>query len=72
MWRTGDAAYDPAVKAFLGLRPAAHLLGFVYVGYPAAEPPVRERTPAARLTTWLGWDGDAAAIDRDATQEEVR
>jgi nitroreductase len=72
MWRTGEAAYHPAVKAFFGLEPAAHLLGFVYVGYPAAAPPLRERKPAASLTTWLGWDGDAAAIDRDATQEEVR
>ena len=60
MWRTGEAAYHPAVKAFFGLGPAAHLLGFVYVGYPAAAPPLRERKPAASLTTWLGWDDEPA------------
>ena len=59
IWRTGDASYDPAVKAFLGLAPAAHLLGFVYLGYPDGSPPARERTPAPSLTRWLGWD-DAA------------
>ncbi|GBD17449.1 Putative NAD(P)H nitroreductase YdjA [bacterium HR26] len=55
MWRTGEAAFDPEVKAFLGLPPAAHLLGFVYLGYPAGEPPRRTRRPAAEVTTWLGW-----------------
>jgi nitroreductase len=56
MWRTGEAAYHPAVKAFFGLGPEAHLLGFVYVGYPASEPPVRDRTPASQHTRWLGWE----------------
>ena len=59
IWRTGGACDEPAVKAFFDLAPEAHLLGFVYVGYPAQEPPVRERTPAASLTRWLGWDDDA-------------
>lgn len=55
-WRTGDAAYDPAVKRFFGLPPTAHLVGFVYVGYPegAVRPPTT-RKPAAEVTTWLGW-----------------
>ncbi len=59
IWRTGDACYDPVVKGFLGLAPAAHLLGFVYLGYPDGAPPERERTPAGGLTRWLGWDDDA-------------
>jgi nitroreductase len=59
MWRTGEVCDEPAVKAFFGLGPRAHLLGFVYVGYPAQDPPRRERTPAAGLTRWLGWDDDA-------------
>ena len=56
IWRTGAPSYDPAVKAFLGLGPSAHLLGFVYVGYPDGVPPERTRTPAPHLTRWLGWD----------------
>lgn len=57
IWRTGDPCYEPAVKAFFGLAPTAHLLGFVYLGYPAGEPPTRTRVPAAALTTWLGDEG---------------
>ena len=56
MWRTGDAAFDPAVKAFFNLPPTAHLLGFVYLGYPDMAPPKQRRKPAVSLTTWLGWD----------------
>jgi nitroreductase len=37
MWRTGPAATDPKVKAFLGLAPDQHLIAFVYVGYPLTE-----------------------------------
>lgn len=56
MWRTGDPAYDPAVKRFLGLPDAAHLVAFVYLGYPDVLP-TRERDDAATgHTTWLGWD----------------
>jgi nitroreductase len=32
MWRTGDAAYDPAVKTALGLNEEDFISGFVYVG----------------------------------------
>jgi nitroreductase len=53
MWRTGPAAYDPDVKAFLGFAPGQHLIAFVYIGYPYAE-----RTPIERLSfedrvTWM-------------------
>lgn len=56
IWRTGDACYDAAVKTFFDLPPAAHLLGFVYLGYPAAVSMRARHTPAAELTRWLGWD----------------
>jgi nitroreductase len=55
-WRTGDAAYDPRVKAFFGLGPQDHLVGFVYLGYPAEPPKPVTRTPAAELVEWRGWD----------------
>jgi nitroreductase len=58
IWRTGPAAYDADVRAWLGLSARAHLLGFVYLGYPAMDPPRRERTPAALHTLWLGWSPD--------------
>jgi nitroreductase len=32
MWRTGDQAYDPQVKAALGLREEDAVVGFVYLG----------------------------------------
>ena len=44
MWRTGDAAYDPRVKAALDLSPHDAIVGFLYIGTPAegsAKPPHR-------------------------------
>ena len=32
IWRTGDAAFDPAVLAALGLAPNEELTGFIYLG----------------------------------------
>lgn len=59
-WRTGPAALDPAVAAHLGLAagpPPEEILGFIYLGYPAQEPPpAKPRASAAERTTWLGWE----------------
>jgi len=56
MWRTGDAAYDPHVKQWLGLESGEHIIAFLYVGYPAI--PRLERTPISfkDKTTWAGWE----------------
>lgn len=56
MWRTGDPAYDPAVKAFLGLPAEAHIIGFVYLGYPETAPVRARHTPHQAVTTWSGWE----------------
>ncbi len=56
MWRTGDPAYDPGVKAFFDLRPEDHLVGFIYVGYPEASPGPRQRTAANLKSEWRGWE----------------
>lgn len=40
MWKTGSAAYDPAVKHALGLEPTDAIVGFLYIG--------TEASPAAR------------------------
>jgi nitroreductase len=39
MWRTGEPAYDPAVKVALGLAPSDTIVGFVYLGTPAGSCP---------------------------------
>jgi len=53
MWRTGPAAYDPEVKRFLALPEHAHILAFVYVGYPDMPPSPEKRHDALEQTTWL-------------------
>lgn len=53
MWRTGDAAYDPEVKRFLGFGPNAHIISFLYLGYPdvpALPPRERDLRP---VTRWM-------------------
>jgi nitroreductase len=56
MWRTGDPAYDPAVKAYLGLPSEAHIIGFVYLGYPDTAPTRARHTPHEAVTSWVGWE----------------
>ena len=56
MWRTGDAAYDPHVKEWLGLSPDDHIVSFLYVGFPAIPQLERIPIPFEQKTTWLGWD----------------
>jgi nitroreductase len=52
-WRTGPAAYDPNVKAFLGLEPEQHLIAFVYLGYPEGVQPLKIRPSFHDRTVWL-------------------
>jgi len=56
MWRTGDAAYDPRVKEWLGLTPDEHIVSFLYVGFPAIPRLERFPIPFETKTTWLGWE----------------
>ncbi len=56
MWRTGDAAYDPRVKQWLGLAPGEHIVSFLYVGFPAIPHLERTPVPFEEKTTWLGWE----------------
>lgn len=53
MWRTGPAAYDETVKAFFGLRPEQHIVGFIYLGYPDPLPSVPERPSYENYTVWM-------------------
>lgn len=56
MWRTGDAAYDPCIKAWLDLAPEEHIVSFLYVGFPAVAQLERRPVPFEQKTTWLGWE----------------
>ena len=52
-WLTGWPAYDPEVRALLGLGADERIVGFVHVGTPRMEPPARERPdPASLLREW--------------------
>lgn len=53
IWRTGWVTYTPQVREFLGLSERATVLGFVYVGYPAAPAPERTRKPVDEVTRWI-------------------
>ena len=56
MWRTGDPARDPEIKAHFGLSPEEHIVGFIYVGYPAIPRPERFPTSHHTKTEWRGWE----------------
>jgi nitroreductase len=53
IWRTGPSATDPAIKHFFGWEADQHLIGFVYIGYPAETPAPYERPSFEDRTTWL-------------------
>lgn len=42
MWKTGAAAYDPGVKALVGLAPEDHIVALVYLGTVASPGPLVE------------------------------
>lgn len=54
MWRSGDLIFSQEVRDYLQLPEVAIMLGVIYVGCPAMEPPQRERKPAAQVSAW--WD----------------
>lgn len=59
MWRTGETAYDPAVREALGLEPDDAIVGFIYIGYPDPKQPPPPRPPRRSwrdVTQWWGWD----------------
>jgi len=53
IWRTGGAVDDPNIKIFLGFAPDQHLLGFIYVGYPANPTNERNRPSFEDRTLWM-------------------
>ncbi|MES2674057.1 MAG: nitroreductase [Pseudomonadota bacterium] len=54
IWRTGEMAYDAYVKNELGLAEGEEIVGFVYVGTPAAQLPKPRDVDVSKLyKTWL-------------------
>lgn len=53
-WRTGDAAYDPRVKAAFGLDPTDAIIGFLYVGTPGEQRLARRPRPESEAFAWSG------------------
>jgi nitroreductase len=53
IWRTGPSAIDTTIKHFFGWETDQHLIGFVYIGYPAETPAPVERPSFEDRTTWL-------------------
>ncbi|GGY68117.1 nitroreductase [Cellvibrio zantedeschiae] len=49
VWRTGDLAYDANVKQALGLEGLEEIIGFIYVGTPAADIPAAPETDVTRF-----------------------
>ena len=55
---TGDHAYDPAVKAALGLKEENQFVGFLYIGTPEGRARPKKRPDAAKFTR--DWTGPAS------------
>jgi len=53
MWRTGEWARDPKVKAYLGLAPEQHLIAFIYLGFPKGETKFTERPAVDDRVVWM-------------------
>jgi nitroreductase len=52
MWKSGAPAYDPEVKRAFGLEPRDHIVGFIYLGTPAVQVPVRDPELRDRVVRW--------------------
>ncbi len=52
-WRTGDPAFDPKIKEFLGFTPDQYLIAFLYIGYPEKEEEPVLRPSHDDRTTWM-------------------
>lgn len=54
MWRSGDLIYSTEVRDFLRMPDQGVMLGVIYIGCPAMDPPTRERKPVDEVTQWWG------------------
>ena len=53
IWRTGSFATDSNVRKSFGLDEQDEIIGFLYLGTPESEPPIkRDRDPSKLVTYW--------------------
>lgn len=57
IWRTGDAAYAPAVRAALGLAETDRIVAFLYIGTRRAAPEPPPPLPPGLVSLWTGAGG---------------
>jgi nitroreductase len=60
-WRTGEAAYDEAVKGALGVGSEDLIVGFIYVGTDTGDAPSRSRPVVQELADRGADDGHKSA-----------
>jgi len=61
MWRTGEPAYDNAVKSALGIEPDDLIVGFIYVGTDLGGPGTRPRRATQEFVQhWAGENAKAS------------
>lgn len=54
IWRTGEMAHDPEVRAGLGLQQSDRIVGFIYLGTAATPPkPLQPIDHATHFAEWL-------------------
>ena len=58
MWRTGEPAYDGAVKSALGIDPDDLIIGLIYVGTDIGGPVTRPQRPSREFAQH--WTADSA------------
>ncbi len=54
IWRTGPFVDEPEVRDHLGCAARDEIVGFVYVGRPAADTAAPERRPLEEVVEWRG------------------
>jgi nitroreductase len=52
IWRSGELTFTPEVHEYFGLSERGQMLGFLYIGYPAMEPPRRQRRSVDDVAAW--------------------
>lgn len=53
IWRTGGVTYAETTVSSLGFEANTELVGFIYLGYPKKDIPVKTRKTSADFTRWL-------------------
>jgi nitroreductase len=58
MWRTGDMAYHPVVKAGLGVAEGESIIGYLYLGTPGKTRTAPEHELSEYVFDWKGAAGE--------------